>query len=179
MANLDSILKSRDVTLPTKVHLVKVMVFPGLMYRCESWTIKKALLLKNWCFTIMVLEKTLESPLDNKEIKPDNPKGNHPWISIGRSDAETEALTTWWEELTHWMLRTPDAGKDWRQEKKGMTENETVGWHCWLDGHEFEQTLRVGDGEVWSAAVHRAAKSWTWPSNWTEKAFWGQMEIFK
>ena len=110
--------------------------------------------MSNWCQSpwyfqnantkTVVLEKTLESPLDNKEIKPDNPKGNHPWISIGRSDAETEALTTWWEELTHWKRFW--CWKDWRQEEKWVTEDEMVGWHHRLNGHEFEQT--PGDSET-------------------------------
>ena len=96
-----------------------------------------------WCFQnaetkTVVLGKTLESPLENKEIKPDNPKENHPWIFTGRTDAETEALATWCEELTHWE-------RLWRQEEKGMTENEMAGWHHRLNGHEFEQIL--GDGE--------------------------------
>ena len=87
MTNLDSVLKSRNITLPTKVHIVKALVFPVVMYGCESWTIKKA---ECWrrCFQTVVLEKILESPLDSKEIKPVNPKGNQPWILIGRIDAE-------------------------------------------------------------------------------------------
>ena len=90
MTNLDSILKSRDITLPTKVLLVKAMLFPVVMYRCESWTIMKCWALKNWCFPIVVLKKTLESPLDYKEIKPVSPKGNQSWIFIGRTDVEAE-----------------------------------------------------------------------------------------
>ena len=90
MTNLDSILKNRDITLPTKVCLVKAMVFPGVMYGCKSWTIKKAERQKNWCFWTVVLEKTLESPLDCKEIQPVHPGGNQSWIFIGRTDAEAE-----------------------------------------------------------------------------------------
>ena len=95
-------------------------------------------------------EKTLESPLDHKEIKPVNSKGNQSWIFIGRTDAEAETniLATWWEELKKTLIgKDPDAGKDWRQEEKGTTEDEMVGWHHWLDGHEFEQALGVGDGQ--------------------------------
>ena len=95
-----------------------------------------------------MLEKTLESPLDFKEIKPVNPKGNQPWIFIGRTDAEAEALILGhliWREI-HWK-RPPDAGKDWRQEEKGTTEAEMVGWHHWLNGHEFEQALGDGEGQ--------------------------------
>ena len=95
MTNLDSILESRDITLLTKVCIVKAVIFPVVMYRCESWTRKKAELLKNWCFWTMVLEKTLESPLDSKEIKPVNSKGNQPWLFIRRTDAEAEAPIFW------------------------------------------------------------------------------------
>ena len=102
MTNLARILKSRDITLPTKIYLVKAIVFPVVMYGCESWTIRK-LSLKNWCFWTVVLEKTLESPLDIKDIQPVNPKGNQSWIFIGRTDAKAEtpnSLATWCEELT-------------------------------------------------------------------------------
>ena len=93
MINLDSILKSRDITLPTKVHLVKAMVFPVVMYGCESWTIKKAP--KNWCFWTVVLEKTLESPLDSKEIQPVHPRGDQSWVFIGKTDVEAEISILW------------------------------------------------------------------------------------
>ena len=105
----------------------------------ESWVPK------NWCFWTVVLEKTLESPLDCKEIIPVNPKGNQSWIVIRRTDAEVEAPTLWPPDANSQFIRKdPDAGKDWRQEK-GETEDEMVGWHHWLNGQEFEQTL--GDGE--------------------------------
>ena len=130
----------------------------------ESWAPK------NWCFWTVVLEKTLESPLDNKEIQPVHPKGNQSWIFIGRTDAEAETSilwATWCEELTH--LKRPHTGKDWRQEEKGMAEDEMVRWHHWLNEHEFEWTLAVGmDREAWCAAVHGVTKSRTWLSNWTE-----------
>ena len=138
LTNLDSILKSRDITLLTKVHLVKAMVFPVVMYGCESWTIKKAEHrridgFELWCW------KTLESPLDCKEIKPVNPKGNQSRIFIGRTDAEDEAPILWPPDAKNWLPgKDPVAGKDWRQEEKGTTEDEMVGWHHWLDGHEFE-----------------------------------------
>ena len=139
MINLDSILKSRDITLPTKVRLVKSVVFPLVMYGCESWTIKKAECLKNWCFWPVVLEKTLESPLDYKEIQPVHPKGNQSWIFIGRTDAEAETPILWPPDMKNWLIwKDTDAGKDWRWEKKGMTENKMVGWHHQLNGYEFE-----------------------------------------
>ena len=104
--------------------------------------------LKNWCFWTVVLEKTLESPLDCKEIQPINPKGNQSWIFIGRTDAEAEAPILWPLHSKNWLIgRDPDAGQDWRQEEKGMIEDEMVGWHHRLDGHEFEQALGVGDGQ--------------------------------
>ena len=120
--NLDSILKSRDITLPTKVSLVKAMVFP-VIYGCENWTVKKAECQKNWCFWTVVLEKTLKSPFDCKEIQPAHPKGNQCWIFIGRTDAEAEAPMlwhTWYEELTH--LKSP-----WCRERL-----KAGGWDGWL-----------------------------------------------
>ena len=103
---------------------------------------------KNRCFRIVVLEKTLESPLDCKEIKPVNPKGNQSWIFIGRTDAEAETPILWPSDGKNWLIREdPDAGKDRRQEEKGTTEDEMVGWHLQLDGHEFEQALGAGDGQ--------------------------------
>ena len=144
MTNLDSILKSRDIALPTKSHLVKAMVFPVVMYGCECWIIKKSGVLKNWCFRTVVLEKTLESPLDSKEIQPIglfplvHPKEINPEYSLEglMLKRKLKYLATWCEGLTH--LKDPDAGKDWRQEEKGTTDNEMVGWHHWLSGFEFE-----------------------------------------
>ena len=139
MTNLDSILKNRDITLPTKVCLVKAMVFPVVMYGCESLGYKESWALKNWCFWTVVLEKTLEGPLDCKEIEPVHPKGNQSWIFIGRTDVEAETLILWPPDVKNWLIgKDPEAGKDWSQEKKGMTEDEMVGWHHWLSGHEFE-----------------------------------------
>ena len=148
MIKLDSILKSRDITLPTKVCLSKAMVFPVVMHGCESWTIKKAECLKNWCFWTVVLEKTLERPLDCKEIKPVNPIGNQSWIFIGRTDAEAEIPIFWPSDVKKWLVcKGPIAGKDWRQEEKGTTEDEMVGWHPQLNGHGFGWKPRVGDGQ--------------------------------
>ena len=124
MTNLDSILKSRDITLPTNVCLVKAMIFPVVMYGCESWTIKRVP--KNCCFWTMVLEKTLESPLDCKVVKPVNPEGNQSWIFIGRTDAEADTPILWPPDVKNWLIgKDPDSGKDWREEK-GTTEDEIV-----------------------------------------------------
>ena len=134
--NLDSILKSKDITLPTKVPTDKAMVFPVVIYGSESWIMKKAP--KNWCFWTVVLEKTLESPLDSKEIQQVHPKGNQSWIFIGRTDAEAETPIRWPPDAKNWFIwKDPDAGKDWRQ-KKWTTEDEMVAWHHRLKGHEFE-----------------------------------------
>ena len=131
-----SVLKSRDITLVTKVHIAKAMNFQVVMYGCEIWTIKKAEL-KNWCFWTVVLEKTLESALDCKETQPVHPKGNQSWVFTGRTDAEAEAPILWPADAKSWLVRKDlDAGKDWRQEEKRTTE--MVGWHHWLNGHQFE-----------------------------------------
>ena len=108
----------------------------------ESWAPK------NWCFWTVALEKTLERPLNSKEIKPVNLKGNQSWISIGRTDAETEVPIIWPSDAKSWLIRKdPDPGKDWGQEEKGTTEDEMVGWHHRLNGHEFEQTLGDSEGQ--------------------------------
>ena len=125
MTNLDNILKVRDITLLTKVHAVKAMVFPIVMYGCESWTIRLSAELwgSDWCLQTVVLEKTLESPLYSKEIKPINPKGNQPRIFIGRIDAEAEAPVFWLPDVKIQLTgKHPDAGKDWEQ-AKGATED--------------------------------------------------------
>ena len=142
MTNLDSIFKSRDITLPTKVRFSSSHVWMwGLDYK-ESWGPK------NRCFWTVVLEKTLESPLDCKEIQSVLPKGNQSWISIERTDAEAETLILWPPDGKNWLIwKDPDAGKDWRWEEKGTTEDEMVGWHHQLNGHGFERALGVGDGQ--------------------------------
>ena len=100
---------------------------------------KEGWVLKNWCFRTLVLEKTYESPLDSKEIKLVNPKGNQPWIFIGRTDAKAETPILWPTDAKNWLIgKDLDAGKDWRQEEKGMPEDEMVGWHHWFNAHEFE-----------------------------------------
>ena len=116
----------------------------------ESWVPK------NWCFWTVVLEKTLESPLDCKEIQPVHPKGDQSWMFIGRTDVEAATPILWPPHAKSWLIgKDPDAGKDWRQEEKGMTEDKMAGWHRWLNEHEFEQTLGDSeDRESWCAAVH-------------------------
>ena len=103
---------------------------------------------KNWCVWTVVLEKTLENPLDCKEIQPLYPKGNQSWTFIGRTDAEAETPILWPPDVKNWLIaKDPAAGKDWRREEKGTTEDEMVGWHHWLNGHEFDYTLGVGDAQ--------------------------------
>ena len=155
------------ITLLTKVHTVKAMVFPVVMYGCESWTIKKA---ESWridAFELWCWRRLLRVPLDCKEIKPVNPKENQPWICPLRTDAEAPIL--WPPDAKSWFTgKDPDAGKDWRQEEKGTTKDKMLGWHHWHDGHEFEQD--PGDGEGMGSLVYCSpwvAKSWTKLSNWT------------
>ena len=143
MTNLDNALKSRDTTLLTKVHIVKAKVFSSSYIWMWELNHNKGWTLKNWCFR-NVLEKTLESPLDRKEIKPVNPKGNHPWIFIGRAGAEAPIL--WLPDAKSQITgKDPEAEKDRGQKENGVTEDERIGWHHGLNRHEFEQTL--GDSE--------------------------------
>ena len=125
MTNIDNILKSGDITLLTKIHLVKAMLFPVVFYGYESWTLKKAEPGKNDSFKLCCWRKTLESPLDSKESKPVNSKGNQPWIFIWRTDAEAPIF--WPCYTKSWLIRKdPDAGKDWKQNEKGATADELV-----------------------------------------------------
>ena len=136
-AAADNILKSRDITLSIKVCLVKATVFPVIMYGCEL-DCKESWAPKNWCFWTVVLQKTLESPLDCKEIQPVHSKGNQSWVFIGRTDVKAEAPILWPPDAKSWLIwKDPDAGKDWRQEEKGMTEDKMAGCHHWLNGHGF------------------------------------------
>ena len=130
--------------------------------RKESWVPK------NWCFWTVVLEKTLESPLDSKEIKPVHPKGNRSWIFIKRTDTKAEVTIFWLHDTKNLLTgKDPDAGKDWRQEK-GTTEDEMLGWYHRLDGHEFEQALGVGEGQgSLVCCIHRVTKNWTKLNDWT------------
>ena len=145
ITNLESTLKSKDITSPTKVWIVKVMVFFVQVWELDH---KEGWVPKNWCFPPVVLDKTLENPLDSKEIRPINSKGNQSWIFIGRTDVEAEAPILWPPHAKNWLTgKDCDAGKDWRQEKKEVTEDEMVGWHHWLSGHEFEQALGDSEGQ--------------------------------
>ena len=162
MTNLDSIFKSRDITLPTKVRLVKAMVFPVVVHGCES----------NWCFWTVVLEKTLESPLDCKEIQPVHSEGDQPWDFFGRNDAKAETPVFWPPHAKSWLIEKDfDAGRDWGQKKKGTTEDEMAEWHHWLDGCAFEWPPGVGDGQgglACSNSWSRKESDTTERLNWTD-----------
>ena len=169
MTNLDSILKSRH-HFANKGPSSQCYGFASSHVWMWELDYKESWAPKNWCFWTVVLEKTLESPLNCKEIQPVHPKGIESWISFGRTDAKTETLKLWLPDAKNWLTgKDPDTGKDWRQEEKGMTENEMVGSHHWLDGHEFEQAPGVGvDREAWHATVHGVKKTQTGLSDWTE-----------
>ena len=142
----DSIIKSRDITLLTKVRLVKAMVFSSSHVWMWELEYKESWAPKNWCYWLWCWRRLLGDPWTAKEIKPVNPKGNQSWIFTRRIDAEAEAPILWPPAVKNWLIgKDPDAWKDWRQEEKGMTEDEMVGWHHKIDGHEFEQATGVGD----------------------------------
>ena len=170
MTNLNSILKIRDIPLPTKVQTVKAMVFPSSHVGMWELNHKESWVMKNWCFWTVVLEKTLESPLDCKEIQPVHPKGNQSWIFIGRTDAEAEAPILWPSDEKNWLIwKYPDAGKDWRQEKE-TSEDKMVGWHHQLDGHELEQAVGGGDRQgslefcsSWNCKELDTTEQLSWP----------------
>ena len=169
---MQCILKSRDITLPTNDHPVKSIVFPVVIYGCEIWIIKKA---ERQSFWTVVLEKTPESPLDCKEIQPVSPKGNQPWIFTERTDAETETPILWPPDVKSWLIwKDPDTGKDWGQEKKGVTEDEIVGWHHQLDGHESEQALGAGDGQGSLACCSPRGRK---ESDTTERLNWTELKV--
>ena len=168
MTKLDRILKSRDITLPTIVHLVKGMVFPVVMYACESWTVNKAEhqiidACELWCWRRLLrvswtARRSNQSIL--KEILP---------IFIGRTGDEAEAPVLWPPDAKSWLIRKdPDAGKDWKQ-GKGTTEDEMAGCHHQLNGHEFEQALGVSDGQGGLACCLRVGHDWVTELNWLYK----------
>ena len=166
MINLDSILKSRDITLPTKVHLVKAMVFPVVMYGCESWTMKKA-----ECQELMLLNCGVgEDSWESLEVQGDptvHPKGNQSWVFNGKTDVEAETPILWPPDGKSWLTwKDPDAGNDWGQEEKGMTEDEMTSPTQWtMSLNKFWEIVK--DREAWHALVHRVAKSQTRLSDWT------------
>ena len=148
MTNPDSILKCRDITLPTKAHICQSYGFSSSHVQMWELDHKEGWMPENWCFWTVVLEKTLESPLNCKEIKLVIPKGNQPWIFTGRIDAEGEGSILWPPDEKSWLTgKDSDAGKDRRQGEKEMTEDEMVGWHHWLNGYEFEQCPGDGEGQ--------------------------------
>ena len=186
VTNLDSILKSRDITLPAKVCIVKAMVFLVVTYGCESCTIKKSKCQRIDAFELWCWRRLLKSPLDCKEIKPVNPKGNWSWILIGRTNAEAEAPVFWPPDAKSWLIREdPDAGQDWRQEEKGTIEDRMVGWHHWLNGHKFEQGLEDGEGQGRAGEGLECCSPWdckeldmTERLNWRVSGHEGQQPVF-
>ena len=138
-SNLDSVLKKQRYYFANKGPSCQSFSFSSSHVWMWELDYKESWAPKNWCFWTVVLEKTLESPLDCKEIQPVHPKGNQSWIFIGRTDTEVETSVLWPPDARNWLIwKESDAGKDWGQEEKGMTEDEMVGWHLRLDGHEFE-----------------------------------------
>ena len=147
MTNLDRLLKSRDITLLTKVHLVKAMIFPVVMYGYDSWTIKKAEHQRIYAFDLWCWRRPL-SPLNCKEIQLVHSRGDQPWVFFGMNDAKAETPVLWPPNAKSWLIgKDSDAGRDWGQEEKGTTEDEMAGWHHRLNRREFEWTPGVGDGQ--------------------------------
>ena len=139
MTNLDSIFKSRDITLPTKVHLVNAVVFPVVIYGCESWTIEKAERWRIDTFELWCWRRLLRVPWTARRSNQSILKGDESWVFIGRTDAKAETPVLWLPQAKSWLIgKDSDAGRDWGQEEKVMTEDETAGWHHRLNAHESE-----------------------------------------
>ena len=171
MTNLDSILKSRDITLPTNVRLVKAIGFSSSHVWMWELDCEESWVPNNWCFWTVVLEKTLESPSACKEIQPVHSKGDQSWVFFGRTDAKAETPVLWPPPVKSWLIgKDSDAGRDWGQEEKGMTEDEMIGWHHRLSGHEFEQALGDGEGQGSLVCRLQVTESQTWLSNLTATA---------
>ena len=182
MTNLDNVLKSRDITLPTKVHIIKAKVFPVVTYAFENWTVRSRMP-KNGCLWTVVL-KTPESSLDSKEIKPVNFMEDQPWIITGRTDDEAEIPVFWSSVVNRWVIgKVPDAGKDWGQKEKRSSEDEVDGQPRWCNEHVLEQTLgdgkRQGGQVCYSPWSPKESDSTGWLNNnkITNEAFKNQWEI--
>ena len=171
MTNLDSIFKSRDITLSTKVCLVKAMVFPVVMHGCESWTIKKAEHQRINAFELWCCRRLLRIPWTAKRSNQSILKEISPWVFIGRTYVEAETPVLWPPDAKSWLIwKDPDAGKDWRREEKGTTKDKMVGWHLWLNGYVW-----VNSGSWWwtgrpgmlqSMGLQRVGHDWATELNW-------------
>ena len=169
MTNLDSIFKSRHYSANKGPSSQNCGFSSGHVWMWEL-DCEESWVLKNWCFWTVVLEKTLESPLDCKEIQLVHSEGDQSWVFFGRNDAKAETSVLWPPRGKSWLTgKDSDAGRDWGQEEKGTTGDGMTGWHHWLDGRELEWTPGAGDGqEAWRAAIHGVAKSRIRLSDWTE-----------
>ena len=159
MTNLDSVLKNRDITLLTNVHIVKAMVFPVVTW---LWKLdhKEGRTPKNWCLWTVVLEKTPESPLDSKETKPVNLKGDQHWIFTRRTDTEAETPVFWSSDVNSWHIgKIPDAGKDWEQQQKRVSEDDTAGWNYNAMDINLRRHQKIVNRKEWRATVHEIVKN--------------------
>ena len=173
MTNLDSILKSWDITLPTKVHLVKALVFPVVMYGMWELDCEKSWAQKNWCFWTVVLEKTLENPLDCKEIQPVHPKGDQSWMFIGMTAAEAETPIRWPPHAKSYLIgKDPYAGRDWGLERRGRQGmrwldgiTDSMAW-VWVNSGSWWWTWMPG--MLWFMGSQRVGHDWATELNWTQ-----------